>query len=220
MITEVTFKLRPLPTRIYYSSALVDTLSNGIDALQIIGAKNLPLEFLQLINLKYKEVTYWILLIRAAGTEAELHRIHDEIRTAADLYLNADFNANHEHPQSLDGRQLQQVPREPIFNAELRFGCVSSKLPIALSVLNSASIDTQFISLNGGTVLFAPLTDSDAARIAADFEKLGVNFAFENVVGVNIPNRWGTPRPEWAIMRQLKSALDPAGIMNPGRFVV
>jgi glycolate oxidase FAD binding subunit len=30
---------------------------------------------------------------------------------------------------------------------------------------------------------------------------------------------WGTPRPDWRIMEQLKQALDPEAVLNPGRFV-
>lgn len=30
---------------------------------------------------------------------------------------------------------------------------------------------------------------------------------------------WGEPRPDWAIMRRIKEEFDPAGIMNPGKFL-
>jgi glycolate oxidase FAD binding subunit len=30
---------------------------------------------------------------------------------------------------------------------------------------------------------------------------------------------WGEPRPDWSLMRRLKAELDPNGILNPGRFV-
>ena len=31
---------------------------------------------------------------------------------------------------------------------------------------------------------------------------------------------WGDPRPDWALAEKVKRALDPAGVVNPGRFVV
>lgn len=31
--------------------------------------------------------------------------------------------------------------------------------------------------------------------------------------------RWGRPGPEWELTRRIKEALDPQGILNPGRFV-
>ncbi|MFO0908389.1 MAG: FAD-linked oxidase C-terminal domain-containing protein [Isosphaeraceae bacterium] len=30
---------------------------------------------------------------------------------------------------------------------------------------------------------------------------------------------WGEPRPDWSICERIKSALDPSGVMNPGRFI-
>ena len=30
---------------------------------------------------------------------------------------------------------------------------------------------------------------------------------------------WGDPRPDWAVAGRVKTALDPPGVMNPGRFV-
>jgi len=32
-------------------------------------------------------------------------------------------------------------------------------------------------------------------------------------------NVWGAPRPDWAIARQIKQALDPHHLLNPGRFI-
>jgi glycolate oxidase FAD binding subunit len=29
---------------------------------------------------------------------------------------------------------------------------------------------------------------------------------------------WGEPRGDWALGRKVKAALDPVGLMNPGRF--
>jgi glycolate oxidase FAD binding subunit len=32
-------------------------------------------------------------------------------------------------------------------------------------------------------------------------------------------NAWGEPRGDWTLARKLKQALDPGGLMNPGRFL-
>ena len=31
---------------------------------------------------------------------------------------------------------------------------------------------------------------------------------------------WGDPRPDWALAKRIKAALDPSGAMNPGRFMI
>jgi glycolate oxidase FAD binding subunit len=31
---------------------------------------------------------------------------------------------------------------------------------------------------------------------------------------------WGEPRPDWQLMRSVKTQLDPQNLFNPGRFIV
>jgi glycolate oxidase FAD binding subunit len=55
----------------------------------------------------------------------------------------------------------------------------------------------------------------DAARaggghLAIDWAPLGVR---------ELCPAWDSPGPATALMRQLKARLDPAGVLNPGRFV-
>ncbi|MEI6233222.1 MAG: FAD-binding oxidoreductase [Planctomycetota bacterium] len=240
LITEITFKLRPLSIDGRYWSEEVAVWRDALTTMSAIGAKNLPIEMLQIIHPLRNEKCSSKLFISAAGTESELNRIEYELKQSYPQFqfngqfFDADLSANLSgygtqsewvYAMSVDSAKpeavlLSRARQRETPGATLRFGCVSSKLVATLSVLNAWENAPLSIGLNGGIIDLSPLTDSEAARISSEFEKLGVNFAFENVVGVNIPNRWGSPRPEWAIMKQLKAALDPQGIMNPGRFVV
>ncbi len=239
LITEITFKLRPLATGASSWMIGVPNLESGCELLLAIAGKNLPLDLATLMSpaantmtsddAKYPEVH-----ILATGTPAELERIDAEIQIVAKSSYTRICTSTHPLENQISvafdmGEQFGRMAlksgygtknREGVSSARLRFGCVRSKLKSAISILEKFTTAPQMFTLHGGEIDLTPLTASEAARIASEFEKVGINFAFENIVGLNIPNRWGSPRPEWAIMKQLKSALDPQGILNPGRFVV
>lgn len=239
LITEMTFKLRPLSVDGRQWRIECDSVKNALAALRAISAKNLPLEMLCAFNLKSTQAPKPDLDVCAAGTAAELQRIDSELRAAvpAGKFAATSFDAadpsnqgvtlqDFAYKQSLAWGDYQQSilkrARETRngAGATLRFGCVASKLDAVLEALARHQTSAWSVGLNGGAIELDGLDEAETARISGTLEKLGVNFAFENVTGVNIANRWGKPRAEWTIMKQLKSALDPQGIFNPGRFVV
>ena len=238
-ITEVTFKLRPLPVDGRQWSEEFDSLANAVAAMSAISEKNLPLEMLRVINFNQAARAQPHLLACAAGTHAELVRIESELKNsvpsknftgiAFDPEL-AKTDPRYTHSSNAYTQSqtwgdseiniLKSARERSAPGATLRFGCAASKLNTALDILSPRQNSPYSVGLNGGLIDISPLDGAEAARIAGEFEKHSINFAFENVVGLKIPNRWGTPRAERALMAGIKSALDPHNIMNAGRFVV
>src|SRR5882724_9841340 len=72
LITEVTFKLRPLPVAGRQWHQVFDNLDDGIEALRAIAEKNLPLEMLRLIQHTEHVSKEPTLSVCAAGTDVEL----------------------------------------------------------------------------------------------------------------------------------------------------
>jgi glycolate oxidase FAD binding subunit len=205
LIVEVTFKLRPLPVGLRQWRGSFSTLRDAVAALRAISAKTLPLEAACATR---EHGATAEMRVRAAGTEAELARIDAEVRASVPALAS---EAAQEDP-------LARVGAPPAPGARLRIGCVPSKLDAVLEILPHADAPCS-LSLNGGTVDLSPLTGAEAERIAGALEKIGVHFSWEYVAGLTLDARWGAPRREWALMRQLKRALDPQGILNPGRYV-
>ena len=114
----------------------------------------------------------------------------------------------------LDSARVRSMP-----GATLRFGCVRSKLDAALNAILSGRSGTPLSAgLTGGFVDLRPLSAAAAAEIGKTLDLLGVNFAFENIAGIEIAKPFGAVRAEWKLMRQIKSALDPQGVLNTGRW--
>lgn len=227
LITEVTFKLRPAPIDGIFLDAQIGSLNEGLAAMRAIAAKNLPLEMLRLFNFVPGGERSIRLLVGATGTRIELNRILNELQTAApglSFKQPKPEGASDSMADASWGLGIAAFGRHreaPIVSgATLRFGCVSTKLDAALHAIEKYLSGFWSLGVTDAIVDINSLSEAEAARICSEFEKLGVNFAFENVKGAKIQNRWGLPRPEWALMRQIKASLDPKGIMNPGRFVV
>jgi glycolate oxidase FAD binding subunit len=232
-VVEVTFKLRPLSIGGRFFQEPYATLPEGLNALRAVGERNLPLETLQLIDPERSLAPRPTLLIAAAGTDVELDRIETELRAA----LPGRTLAASQYPENAEQTRVEWTCErsqewggraQPILDsarvrsmpgATVRFGCVRSKLDAALNAILSGRSGTPLsVGLTGGFVDLRPLSAAAAAEIGKALELLGVNFAFENVAGIEIARPFGTPRAEWQLMRRIKAALDPQGVLNAGRW--
>lgn len=67
----------------------------------------------------------------------------------------------------------------------------------------------------------ADVARSDALAFRARVEELGGGMVLSScpTAWKSELKVWGSPRGDWAVMERIKTALDPAGVLNPGRFV-
>lgn len=79
-----------------------------------------------------------------------------------------------------------------------------------------------------GVVRAHRLGEPDLASVASDIDRLRkrAREGGGNVILTRCPTDWkptlkvwGDPRPDWALAAQVKQALDPRAVMNPGRFI-
>ena len=210
VITEVTFKLRPLPpARRKWTIELNDGKSARA-TLHQVAAKNLPLETLTLQR-DAKDSDRYYLMAYAIGTSAELNRVHAELNTCAPATstevatTSAGFDRRWEESRALNDA-----------GAVIRFGCLRGRFADAWLALEPHARHIS-ASINGGT---AALNISQA-QLPGLLERLraaATNYRFEVCSGVAVAEPFGDARGEWSLMQRIRHTYDPAGILNPNRF--
>ena len=215
VVTEVTFKLRPLPIdRRSWSIQGMD-VAGGVECLAKIAALNLPLE--QLDAYIVPKETKVNIGAMAAGTPAELDRIARDLSTIAETYSKSPVPSEVGKSWN-DGMQSFGAIAGFSTGFQVRIWFPRTNAVNAVKILSDYAAGIWLNSDNAiATFSRSPET---AATLAAILAKSGFNYRFENAIGLNVAEPFGPPRPEWALMKQIRHALDPHGILNPGRFVV
>ena len=210
LVTEVTFKLQPLPiARTQWVAEFNGDAHAGFVLLSAVCARNLPLERL---FLKLDENT-WRLYAQAVGTAKELDRIDAELRASGGPFMRTEIGTS----------WIAAVAPEEVHRGRitLRFWSLHSKLEaVTTAVAGIKKPDSAALSANGGRFSFEALDAASAARLSESLIALGANYRFESVGTLRIEAPYGPARADFSLMRRIKESLDPRGIFNRGRFVV
>lgn len=209
LITDVTFRLRPLPIGRQTWEIASTNLDSATTLLRAIARKNLPLESLFVVAAKSAAPR---ILAAAAGTAAELDRIHAEISASSAPQLPQRATV------STAWTAATPAPAPTANGATLRFWCRATSLDAVLPALAPHAASLEFHTQGGHATLHC--SSQQANDIAAKLTAAGANLRFENLHGIDVAQRFGPPRADWPLMKQIHTALDPKSIMNPGRFVV
>lgn len=221
LITEVTFRLRPLPIERRWGLCGPLSAAECPAQLHAVAALNLPLEMLRGCGVLVPPsgdgpAIPWSFEVSATGAPAELDRIKDELsRVLHERLVSFDTLPTDWHDEGFP-RTPRPEAAQP--RGELRFWCAHSQLGGVLGALQGSHGHVRF-GVDSGLAAMS-LTEARVVEVSTALAKLGANFRWENVHGLRVEQPFGPPRPEWALMTQLKAALDPQGIMNPGRYVV
>jgi glycolate oxidase FAD binding subunit len=233
IIVQMTLKVRPIPEL----SALVwvpmpdfEALGPTLDRLNTSATRPVALELLNSSGARLVgdalglPASDWVLVLgyedNATSVAWQLDRVKAELG-------QGDFTI------------LEGLRTEPLWSALSEFQAAKAGALCFKANLRRSSV-VPFITrpdpsrwaiqahAGNGLVWGHALGETDLERLAREVEQLRAAAAADggNLILPRCPTDakdrlrvWGEPRPDWEIARRIKAALDPKGVMNPGRFV-
>lgn len=246
VIVEATFKLAPLPE---CSQTLLASFTNPpqlMRALALIGEPPLrPVALLALSGSTANFITalidciddqpdYSLLIARFNGVPAAVARqIREATRRCAELDARCiDLSQPDERPlwQALANLSAPAADGSVLVRAGVRPGEIVHLARCLEQVPQDNGWPAERLLLGGvglGYARWHPPIGTPVATIAAALaEQRATLSAYGGYIVVeeapiDAPiDRWGPPPPTLALMRGLRAAWDPAGALNPGRYIL
>ena len=228
VISAAWLRLRPRPECERVLSAALDETGDAM-ARAVAAARLSTARVCALVDANFGFVVEsnrapragWLLIVEVAGDEAAVSRDTER--------LSADFGAGDATRGVIDRvRSLQGENFEPA-GLRFRLSVLPSRLDRVLRELAGAEV--ALLVYPGSGIVFARIAlDSIADGIGVDRAWLAMRSAARagsGTVVLEAAPEWakvardvhGEATDEWRLARALKARFDPAGILNPGRFV-
>ncbi len=234
IITELTLKVRPRPetTAIVWATfADLHAAEARLEALNTSATRPVAIELLNRpaarriggpLGLPEAD---WVIAVGVEGNAPEVawqvaRLVDDELKGADDRVVRDGSEAD----------PLWAALTESTAAVDVALAFRANVVPSAVAPLAEA-IDPGRWAVQahaGSGIVWGLALAADAEPPAAELDRLRDRAvqAGGNLVLPRCPTAWkaalpvwGHPRADWAIMERIKAALDPAGVLNPGRFV-
>jgi len=233
VITEVTLRMAPVPER--SASVLASgTIAQALKMVEQIEASALLPCAVTLVNARAavqltaesgirKQESDYLVLVWVEGFSEAVERHLNDLRTMAKAAgMSAEALEDSQHQTLWKSIcDFTSIVSGPLYRLTLRLGAIGG----AISTIDGWSPTPQIVAHMGAGTLWVASDVDDVAGWFARLSALATSNRGHAIVAAAPPHVkevvdvWGPPPPGLSIMAEIKRQFDPAGILNPGRFV-